>query len=155
MNKITTKTLPAFFDSRGIGFGRVFDMLNEFNAYGDQPAYPPYNVIEVDADHYVIELALAGFTAEDLEITQDRNKLKVVGVKVTDVKEESPVKYLHKGISQRSFTREFVLADYVNVDGAEFADGIVSIKLHRDLPEEQKPRQIEVKRTDAKLIETK
>lgn len=149
MNKITTKNLPAFFDNRGIGFGRVFDMLNEFNAYGDQPAYPPYNVLETDSDHYVIELALAGFTAEDLEITQDRNKLKIVGRKVSDV-EDSTVKYLHKGISQRAFTREFVLADYVNVDGAEFADGIVSIKLYRDLPEEQKPRQIEVKRIETK-----
>lgn len=149
MNKITTKNLPAFFDNRGIGFGRVFDMLNEFNAYGDQPAYPPYNVLETDADHYVIELALAGFTAEDLEITQDRNKLKIVGRKVSDV-EESTVKYLHKGISQRAFTREFVLADYVTVEGAEFADGIVSIKLLRELPEEVKPRLIEVKSIAAK-----
>jgi molecular chaperone IbpA len=149
MNKITTKNLPAFFDSRGIGFGRVFDMLNDFNAYGDQPAYPPYNVLETDADHYVIELALAGFTAEDLEITQDRNKLKIVGRKLSDV-EESTVKYLHRGISQRAFTREFVLADYVTVEGAEFADGIVSIKLLRELPEEVKPRLIEVKSIAAK-----
>lgn len=154
MNKITTKTLPSLFEGRSIGFGRIFDMLDEANAFSMPPAYPPYNVVEVDQDHYVIELALAGFTAEDLEITQDRNKLKVVGSKAAE-SVESTVRYLHRGISQRSFTREFVLADYVVVDDAEFVDGIVKISLHRELPEEMKPRQIEVKRTDAKLIETK
>lgn len=148
MNKITTRTLPNFMDGRSIGFDRMFDLLDDAVAFGGTTTYPPYNVIEVDKDNYQIELALAGFSNDDLTITQDRNKLRIEGNKPTFEGDEP--KYLHKGISNRAFTREFVLADHVYVDGAEFADGIVTIKLHRELPEEMKPRQIEILRLENK-----
>lgn len=141
MHKINTTALPSFLDGRGIGFDRVFDMLDNANRTSSG-TYPPYNVIQVDEVNTIVELAVAGFSEDSIEITQDRNKLKIEGNQPSF--DETEVTYLHKGISSRSFTREFVLADHVIVQDAVFTNGILSIKLLQDLPEEMKPRQIAI-----------
>ena len=141
MNKITTRTLPTFLTERGIGFDRMFDLFDEAVGYASTQTYPPYNVIRLNDDDYMVELAVAGFSMADLTITQDGNKLRVEGAKVGP--EEEPV-YLHRGISARPFTREFFLAEHVTVDNASFENGILSIKLHREIPEEKKPRTINI-----------
>jgi len=145
MNKtINTQTLPGFLNGRGIGFERMFDMIDDAVAYTGNTAYPPYNLIKVSDDDFLIEFALAGFEIRDIEITQDGNKLLVAGTQRTTGDPRGA--YLHNGISKRSFTREFVLAEYVGVVKADMLDGILTIKLHRELPDEMKPRQIEIKK---------
>jgi molecular chaperone IbpA len=150
MNKITTRTLPGFLNERGIGFDRMFELFDDATAYAGTQTYPPYNMIQVDEDNYIVELAVAGFAPDDIEIKQDANKLIISGTKTTDVSgdaEPAPeVNYLHRGISARNFNREYMLAEHVTVDEAEFEHGILSIKLHRELPDEMKPRTIAIKK---------
>ena len=150
MNKtINTQTLPGFLNGRGIGFERMFDMIDDTVSYTGSTTYPPYNVLSTSEDDFVIELAVAGFKMDNLPITQDGSKLTIDGsVPVTnpfddDVDEPT---YLHKGISSRSFKREFVIAEYVTVEDAKLEDGILTVNLHRELPEAMKPRQIEIKK---------
>jgi len=150
MNKtINTQTLPGFLNGRGIGFERMFDMIDDTVSYTGSTTYPPYNVLSTSEDDFVIELAVAGFKMDNLSITQDGSKLTIDGsVPVTnpfddDVDEPT---YLHKGISSRSFKREFVIAEYVTVEDAKLEDGILTVNLHRELPEAMKPRQIEIKK---------
>lgn len=135
-------------NNRAIGFGKLFDLLSDLDetmlSNSNQSAYPPYNVIEYDENTYAIELAVAGFKSDDVTITQDGNKLVISGTKQKQA--DTPHKYLHHGISQRSFTRKFVLAEHVYVDSADFSDGIITVNMHRKLPESLKPRQIEIKR---------
>ncbi len=150
MNKtINTQTLPGFLNGRGIGFERMFDMIDDTVSYTGSTTYPPYNVLSTSEDDFVIELAVAGFKMDNLSITQDGSKLTIDGsVPVTnpfddDVDEPT---YLHKGISSRSFKREFVIAEYVTVEDATLEDGILTVNLRRELPEAMKPRQIEIKK---------
>jgi molecular chaperone IbpA len=146
MNKtINTQTLPGFLNGRGIGFERMFDMIDEVSdrVTTSSAKYPPYNLVQVSDDDFEVDLAVAGFTLEEMEITQDGNKLTIAGEHIDP--RGSSVTYLHRGISAREFTREFVLAEYMTVVGAKMKDGILNIKLHRDLPEAMKPRTIKIK----------
>lgn len=148
MKNFNTTTLPGFLEGRGIGFDRMFDLINDATNYTrESQKFPPHNVIQIDEDNYAIELAIAGFASEDLELTQDGNKLSIEG-NTAQIDEETIAgpKYLHKGISTRAFKREFVLADHVVVEDATFENGIVTIKLHLELPDEMKPRTIDIKR---------
>lgn len=144
MNKITTRTLPGFLNERGIGFDRMFDLFDEAVGYAGQTTYPPYNVLKIDEDAFAIEIAVAGFDTDSIEITQNGNKLNVTGQKA-EVDDEG-ITYIHRGISARSFDRDFLLAEHVKVDDADFENGILTIRLHRELPEEMKPRSIDIKR---------
>lgn len=151
MNKITTLTLPEFLGECSIGFDRMWNTLDETVAFNSNVTYPPYNIIQVDEDTFVVELALAGFGMDNLEITQNRNKLTISGKKAESLMANGDdIVYLHKGISSREFSREFVLAEHVTVKGAEFENGIVSITLNRELPEEMKPRTIDIKQFGSK-----
>lgn len=145
---ITTRTLPGFLNERGIGFDRMLDLLDDAVGYAGNTGYPPYNLVKMGDDDYLVELAVAGFVESDLEITQDGNKLRIEGRK-PEIEGEEPT-YLHRGISSRAFKREFVLAEHVTVEGAAIENGILSVKLHRELPESMKPRQIEIKRLESK-----
>lgn len=147
MNKITTTTLPDFFRSRpmAVGFDRMLDMLNDIEATGSGTGYPPYNIIKTDESNYLIELAVAGFNESQLTVTQNANQLTVEGASDEMVENDS-VEYLYKGISGRRFVRQFTLADHVFVDGAQLENGILTVRVRRELPEELQPRQIEIKR---------
>jgi molecular chaperone IbpA len=125
-----------------LGFDRMFsildhaaDLVNNCNT-----AFPPVNVVRVDETNYLVELAVAGYTEDEIEITTEKNTLKIVGKKVaTDDRQ-----YLVKGIAGRSFHRQFVLADTVVVRDANLADGILTVELENVIPETQKPRKIAI-----------
>ena len=126
-----------------IGFDRMFEELNRTFANsrgGDN--YPPHNVIQLDDTHFVVEVAVAGFAEEDLDVELKDNVLRVKGEK-SKAEGEQP-KYLHKGISARNFTRNFPLAENVEVRGATVKNGVLSVALELLVPEEQKPKKIAV-----------
>ena len=125
-----------------VGFDRIFDNLNNVSEIASN--YPPYNIIKEDDEHFVIELAAAGFSKEEFNIhlVPEGNKLVVQGVQDRG---EDTKEYYHKGIAARNFTRTFALTEDVEVEGAEFTDGMVNISLVRIIPEEKKPKEITVK----------
>jgi len=127
-----------------VGFDRLFDMLSDdtFRVASEQN-YPPYNIERTGEDAYEITLALAGFTPDDITVTAEQNVLTVEGRK-TDKSDKTERQYLHQGISGRAFRRQFNLADYVKVSEAAFENGLLQIKLVREIPEAMKPRRIEI-----------
>ena len=128
-----------------VGFDRfndVFQMLESADERFD--AYPPYNIEKVGEDDYKIVMAVAGFTLNDLTITAENENLTVSGKR--EEKEDKETRtFLHRGIATRAFTRTFRLADHIKVTGAEMADGLLTVNLVREVPEEAKPRMIAIK----------
>jgi molecular chaperone IbpA len=126
-----------------LGFDRMFDVLDHAAdvVNNTNTAFPPVNVVRVDDSNYVVELAVAGYKDEEIEITAEKNTLKISGKK-SDKDERS---YLVKGIAGRSFTRAFILADTIVVRDASLENGILSVSLENVIPEEQKPRKIAIK----------
>lgn len=125
----------------GIGFDTMLDELMRLNAQQGQTNYPPYNVVKLTEDKFNIEVACAGFAEGEIEINLDNRVLTVTGNKVV---QDIVVDYLHKGISDRGFIREFTIAEHVEVIGAIMKDGILTINLERKLPEEKKPKAIAI-----------
>ena len=125
----------------GIGFDSIFEDIHRLASVAGKDNYPPYNVIKIDDDHFAIELALAGIDKEALDIQVDQNQLTISTDKAESDEE---LEYLHKGISQRGFSRSFTLADHVIVQGADMVNGVLKISLERQLPEELKPRKIDI-----------
>src|SRR5689334_18578583 len=123
-----------------VGFDRLFNLIDESARWVGEDNFPPYNIERTGEDHYQISVALAGFTPEEIVITAEQNVLTVEGRK-TDKGEHH---YLYQGISARPFRRVFNLADYVQVKGASFENGMLKIDLVREVPEAMKPRQIAI-----------
>lgn len=123
-----------------VGFDRLFNLLDESTRWTGEDNYPPYNIERTGEDQYQISLALAGFAPEDVAITAAQNVLTVEGGKA----EKRDHQYLYQGISARPFRRVFNLADYVQVKGASFEDGLLKIELVREVPEAMKPRRIAI-----------
>jgi len=122
-----------------VGFDRLFDLLENHARNNSGENYPPFNIERRGEDSYRITLAVAGFRADDLEITAQQNLLVVQGKKRDD---ESVGQMLHLGIANRGFERRFELADYVRVANADLADGLLVIDLVREVPEAMKPKKI-------------
>lgn len=124
----------------GVGFDEMFKRLD---AIHNQPNgnYPPYNIIKLSDDKFIIEIAAAGFNKKDFDITLKDQSLKVMATKNTEKEQE----FVHKGIAGRSFDRTFALAEYVEVEDAGYTNGILNIHLKRVIPEEEKPIEIKVK----------
>jgi molecular chaperone IbpA len=123
-----------------VGFDRLFDMLeNGLNPQATE-TYPPFDLVQEDDDRYRIDIAVAGFHPGEIEVTSHQHMLTVSGRKSGN----EDRRYIHRGIAARSFERRFALADYVHVDKAELNDGLLSIELVREIPEEMKPRRIEI-----------
>ena len=137
-----------------VGFDRVFDLLDSATRLDSSvSAYPPYNIEVTGEDAYRISIAVAGFGLDDLNIEVKEHKLKVSG-KHGDGKEKT--RYLHRGIAGRAFEREFHLADHVKVTNASLENGLLHLDLVREIPEEQRPRRIEIKGgSGTKVIENK
>jgi molecular chaperone IbpA len=133
------------FYRSSIGFDRVFDLLE--NSHRGQAAdnWPPYDIAKTGDDSYRIAMAVAGFSQDELTISTQPNLLVVTGEKTAEASGE----YLHRGIANRSFSRRFELADHVKVAGANLVNGLLTIDLQREIPEEMKPRRIEIRSTDA------
>jgi molecular chaperone IbpA len=127
----------------GIGFDNIFDDL--LNRTAQSTNYPPYNIVKKSDDAFAIELAVAGFKDGEISITTERNQLTVKGEQAVDL--DNQVEYLHHGISARSFSRTWTLADHVEVAGAKSENGILTISLERKVPEEQKPKSIAINYT--------
>jgi molecular chaperone IbpA len=104
--------------------------------------YPPYNIVKHGDDNFAIELAVAGFKDGEINIQVERNQLTVKGEQAIDL--DNQIEYLHRGISARSFSRTWTLADHVEVAGAKSENGILTISLERKVPEEQKPKSIAI-----------
>lgn len=130
----------------GIGFDNMFDELMRVSAQQSTTNYPPYDIVQVSDDEYTISVAVAGFGHDDLSVTKDKKILVIEGKHSRDTAEteDSAAKYLHKGISERSFRREFQLADHVEISSAHLELGILSVHLKREVPEEAKPKTIAI-----------
>lgn len=122
-----------------VGFDKFFDEVHQRHVHSDN--YPPHNLIRESDDKFLVELAVAGFSQDEISVTVERQILSVTG---TQAETETPIEYIHRGISGRNFVRSWTLADHVEVTGASFDNGILKIALERKIPEEQKPRQIAI-----------
>ena len=132
-----------------VGFDRLADLLETATADA-ATGYPPYNIERTDENAYRVDIAVAGFRPEELEIEVKENLLTVTGRKAAN---DEPRRFLHRGLAERNFERRFQLADYVVVTDANLADGLLSISLKRELPEALKPRRIEIGTAQPTLIE--
>jgi molecular chaperone IbpA len=127
-----------------LGFERFFDDVEKLLASDVtkvSSSFPPHNILKLDDSRYIVELAIAGFSKNEIEISVEDGTLTVRGEKQ---EKENGVQYLHKGIGTRSFTKTLTIADTVEVKGAEFKDGILRIGLENIIPEHKKPRKIEI-----------
>ena len=126
-----------------VGFDRLADLLDAAS-HETANGYPPYNIERTDENAYRIDIAVAGFKADELAIEVKENLLTVQGRKAVN---EAARRYLHRGLAERNFERRFQLADYVVVTDAQLADGLLSVSLKRELPEAMKPRRIAINAT--------
>jgi molecular chaperone IbpA len=135
-----------------IGFDRVFDMLENASRTPNVDNWPPYDIARTGEDAYRITMAVAGFGQDELSIVHEPNLLVVSGERAAEDNGE----YLHRGIAGRPFERRFELADHVKVTGASLVNGLLTIDLQCEIPEEMKPRRIEIGSSKAESrIETK
>ena len=134
-----------------VGFDRLANLLESAARTSQDTGYPPYNIETTGENAYRIEIAVAGFTPDELNIEVKENLLTVTGRKTAN---DDQRRFLHRGLAERNFERRFQLADYVVVTEAKLADGLLSISLKRELPEALKPRTIAISTaTEANLIE--
>jgi molecular chaperone IbpA len=123
-----------------VGFDRLFDMLENNGLGNGGENYPPFDLIKTGENDYRIELAVAGFKRQEIDITAQQNVLIVSGSKKDESQEEGS-DYIYRGIATRSFERRFALADHIQVKGADMRDGLLSVELVREIPEAMKPRR--------------
>jgi len=129
------------FERRAIGYDRLFQQLMDMPEKDNQ-SYPPHNLIKESDTEFKIELALAGFTKEEVKVVQEEQKLTISG---NNSDKEGNENILHKGIASRAFTKTFDLAENIEVTEASFENGMVIIKLRQDVPEDKMPKLIEFK----------
>ncbi|MFC3073557.1 Hsp20 family protein [Shinella pollutisoli] len=142
----TTLDFSPLFRS-SIGFDRMLDALETANRVEPFDNWPPYDIVKTGEDDYRITMAVAGFAEGDLTIAQEQNMLAVSGERAG----EEDGQYLHRGIAERAFRRRFELADHVKVVGASLVNGLLTIDLKREIPEEMKPRRIEIATDGAQM----
>ena len=124
-----------------LGFEGLFDDLERIHSSarsGDN--YPPHNVVKVDEENFLIELAVAGFTEDDLNVEVKEGILKIAG----EIKNQGNTEYVHKGISSRKFEKSFRISEFVVIDGADLRNGILVVKARVELPQEKRPRKITI-----------
>jgi molecular chaperone IbpA len=133
--------MDLFRDPFFIGFNREMERMANVHNAASRQSYPPYDVLKLDEDTFQVSLAVAGFSKEDIQVTVEDGTLKVSGeiVEVTDAE------VLHKGIAARKFTRSFALGEYMEVSTASLENGMLIIKVVREVPEEKKPKTIKIK----------
>ena len=137
MVRNTTMNVPR---SLFIGFEPILNELERIHSAGrSQDNYPPHNVVKIDNEHFIIELAVAGFTNDDISIEVKDGILLVKGESSSDDRE-----YAHKGISSRKFEKSFRLSEFVVIDGADLVNGILVVNARVEVPEERRPRKIEI-----------
>lgn len=139
-----------------VGFDRFNDLFESLLNQGEErfDTYPPYNIEKTGDESYRITLAVAGFGEKDLHVTTENDVLKISG-RIEQKNEEKTAHYLHRGIAARSFERTFRLADHIRVDSAGLQDGLLTVDLVREVPEEKKPRIIPVNAAPHNLLSGK
>ena len=147
---MTSRDLSIFNSLRpfSIGFDDMFDQFENMLGNGGltmQSNYPPYNIRKTGKDNYSIEVALAGFNKNDVEVEFEDNLLTVRTKQISKSENNSDGEILHKGISQRQFARSFTIADDVKIGGAELKDGLLTIVCEKIVPEYKKKKLIEIK----------
>ena len=140
-NNLTTLDVNKFIPY-SIGFDNLFDRLFDMDLESSS-SYPPYNISKVDDNNYIIEMALAGFNKDDIEIELADSELTVRSKKREDTNKD--VNLIHQGISHRSFNRKFTLSEEILVKNAEMKNGMLIIKLQKFIPENKKPKLINIK----------
>jgi molecular chaperone IbpA len=137
---VLTHAMDLFNDPFFIGFNRELSRLNTAHKSNSQ-SYPPYDLLKLNEDTYRLSIAIAGFSKENINVSVDNGTLIIKGeiVEVTDAE------VVHKGIAGRKFTRSFALGEYMEVTGAEMKDGMLHINVDRVIPEDKKPKTIEIK----------
>ena len=128
--------IPTSIRNMFLGFEDAFEMLDTFTSKSE---YPPYNIERVSDDKYTLELAVAGFKKGDINISIEKNTLKIEGESA-----KKDADYIHKGLASRKFTRAFHLNKYMEVDTAKMEDGILKVYLVRNVPDEEKPKHIKI-----------
>jgi molecular chaperone IbpA len=142
LHTIDLPALATQIHRHSVGFDNLFDQLNRTFASGkSENTYPPHNVVKLDDTHYVIEVAVAGFAEDEIDVELKENVLTVKGEQNKDQEE---IEYLHKGISARNFVRTFPLAEHIEVRGATVKNGILAVALEQVIPEEDKPKKIQI-----------
>jgi len=150
-NELPHRAFPSIasifpnLEAWSVGFDREWRMLEQLqnSLIGGTSSYPPYNIKQTGEHAYEIEMAVAGFSKDELRIELNNNQLVIEGHKVEQA-DSAEAAYVYKGIAARQFRQNFALADHVKVNGSQLRDGILCITLERDLPEEKKPRMIEI-----------
>ena len=149
MTRTMTLDFPNLSRS-AVGFDRLFTEIERGFANSQTPNYPPYNLVEITEDEWMISIAVSGFGMDNLDITIDKNILTVEG---TAPKSSEGVKYLYRGLGGRSFRRSFTLADHIEVEDATLELGVLSIHLKRNVPEELQPKKIAINTINSNVIE--
>jgi len=137
----------SYFDRYFVGADKLAKSLQdsaEWLANNAAASYPPFNLKKVEDNKYVIEMAVAGFAKQDIELTLEENKLIVKGSTAADSAGDGSSAYLHKGIADRAFTRQFTLADNVEINNANLINGMLKIWLEHVIPESKKPKKIDI-----------
>ena len=129
-----------------VGFDQMASLLDAISKDQSQPTYPPYNIERTGENAYRITMAVAGFAESDLSLEAKQNELTITGKR----EQADEGNYLYRGIATRSFERRFQLADHVKVAGAELENGLLHVDLVREIPEEMKPRQIQIRSAEGK-----
>jgi molecular chaperone IbpA len=137
---VTQFAMDLFNDPFFIGFNRELGRLNTAHKVNSQ-SYPPYDLLKLDEDAYRLSLAIAGFTKEDIDVSVDNGTLVIKG----EIVEIADAEVVHKGIAGRKFTRTFALGEYMEVTGAEMKDGMLHVSIDRIVPEDKKPKSIDIK----------
>jgi len=133
-----------------VGFDRLADQLDAAARTEAASGYPPYNIERTGENEYRIEIAVAGFKPEELNVEVKENLLTVTGRKAAN--DGDAKQYLHRGLAERNFERKFQLTDYLIVEDADLSNGLLSIALKRELPEALKPRTVEIKSSSASTL---
>jgi molecular chaperone IbpA len=142
MVKTYNTIMDVFNDPFLIGFTREIDRLNSIQKTNSKVSYPPYNILKFNEDDYLLELAVAGFDKDEIQITVKDGSLVISGEKLDTCEED---KFLYHGIATRKFTRSFALGEFMEIEDAEIENGILSIPITRVVPEEKKPKIITIK----------
>ena len=130
------------FKNLTVGFDDIFDQLSSMSKYvNDIPNYPPYNIKKVGKDKYQLDMALAGFSKDDVKVEVNDNTL-TVSASSSDKEDDS---YVHKGIAKRAFKRSWTLVEHLEVQDAKLKDGVLTVDMKLNLPEEKKPKTIKIK----------
>ena len=133
-----------------VGFDRLFDLL-EKDGRGAQDNYPPFNIERTGDDSYRITLAVAGFTSDEIDVVAQQNLLQIRGKKEEVAGDRN--RFLHVGIANRGFERRFELADFVRVERANLANGLLVVDLLREIPDAMKPKKIAINAPSADVVE--